>query len=94
MKQILLSDLAVEQLKGMPPQAGRRMLAALQRLRLFPESAPRLTLAGYTNYRQLVVRPYQAIYRFLPEEDQVRVYCILHARRRLPAPEFLQYQTF
>jgi plasmid stabilization system protein ParE len=94
MKQILLSDLAVEQLKAMPPQAGRRMLNALQRLRLFPESAPQLHLEGYAMYRRLVVRPYQAIYRYLPEEDQVRVYCILHLRRRLLAPEFLRHQTF
>jgi plasmid stabilization system protein ParE len=78
----------------MSPQVGRRMLAALQRLRLFPESAPRLQLEGYTGYRRLVVRPYQAIYRYLPEEDEVRIYCILHVHRRLPASEFLQHQIF
>jgi plasmid stabilization system protein ParE len=94
MKQILLSDLALEQLKAMPPPVGRRMLAALQRLRLFPESSPRLHLEGYTMYRQLAVRPYLAIYRYLPEEDQVRIYCILHTRRQLPPAEFLQHQNF
>lgn len=94
MSQILLSDLAVDQLKEMPPHIGRQMLDAMERLRTFPESAPRLSLERYEAYRQLIIRPYRAIYRYIAEEDQVRVYCILHMRRRLPSPEFLTYQIF
>lgn len=94
MNNVLLSDLAVEQLKEIPPELGHQMLDALQRLRLFPESAPRLSWEGYGVYRQVVVRPYRAIYRFLEEESEVRIYCILHTRRSLPSPEFLRYQTF
>ena len=57
----LLSDLAVAQLKELPPEAGRKLLDALQRLRLFPESAPRLNWEGYEAYRQVVIRPYRAL---------------------------------
>lgn len=48
MKQqtLLLSDLAVEQLGHIPPATGRQLLAAIQRLRLFPESAPIILLEG------------------------------------------------
>jgi plasmid stabilization system protein ParE len=53
-----------------------------------------LLVEGYEDYRQLIVRGYRAIYRYLPDENQVRVYCILHPRRRLPAIEFLLHQTF
>lgn len=42
MSRILLSDLAVEQLRDMPPQIGQRLLEALDRLRTFPRSAPHL----------------------------------------------------
>ena len=94
MSHILLSDLAVDQLKEMPPHIGRQLLDAVERLRTFPESAPRLSLEGYEAYRQLVIRPYRTIYRYIAEEDQVRIYCILHVRRRLPSPEFLTYQIF
>lgn len=94
MTQILLSDLAVEQLSEMPPPVGRSMLDALQRLRTFPQSAPKVSLEGYELYRQLNVRSYRAIYRFLEEDDEVRIYCIIHTRRRLPLPEFLKHQIF
>ena len=94
MIEILLSDLAVDQLKEMSANAGRQMLDTLQRLRVFPESAPRLMLEGYEDYRQVVIRPYRAIYRYLPQKEEVRVYCILHTRRHLPSPEFLEYQIF
>jgi plasmid stabilization system protein ParE len=94
MSQILLSDLAVEQLKDLSPQAGQQLLSALERLRTFPESAPRLSLEGYEDYRQLIMRPYRAIYRYLPDNEEVRVYCILHMRRGLPPSEFLIYQIF
>lgn len=94
MIQVLLSDLAVEQLSHMPPTTGQRMLDALQRLHTFPQSAPAITLESYESYRQLIVQPYRAIYRYLEEAQEVRIYCIIHARRNLPAPEFLKHQIF
>ncbi|MBE2223402.1 MAG: type II toxin-antitoxin system RelE/ParE family toxin [Anaerolineae bacterium] len=94
MTDIVLSDLAVAQLKEMPPPVGRAMIEALQRLRTFPQSAPAISLEGYETYRQLNVRSFRAVYRFTEEDNLVRVYCILHARRRLPASEFLRHQVF
>jgi plasmid stabilization system protein ParE len=96
MKQqtLLLSDLAVEQLGHIPPATGRQLLAAIQRLRLFPESAPIILLEGYEEFRQLFIGPYRVVYRYLPDEEQVRIYTILHQRRRFPSAEFLKYQIF
>ncbi len=94
MSQILLSDLAIEQLNNMPSRIGRYMLESLQRLRAFPHSAPRLTIVGYEAYRQIIVHSYRAIYNYNEEHDEIRIYCILHMRRRLPSPEFLKYQLF
>ncbi|KAA3661863.1 MAG: type II toxin-antitoxin system RelE/ParE family toxin [Chloroflexi bacterium] len=94
MSQILLSDLAVEQLSEMPAQIGRFMLDSLQRLRTFPRSAPRVPVEGYESFRQITVRSYRAIYCYFEEKNEVRVYCILHVRRRLPSPELLKYQLF
>lgn len=94
MNQILLSDLAVDQLRDVAPATGRQLLQTVQRLRAFPESAPPVQLAGYEAYRQLVIRPYRVIYRYFADEQTVRVYCVLHLRRTLPAAEFLQHQIF
>jgi plasmid stabilization system protein ParE len=96
MKQLalLLSDLAVEQLREIPPPIGRRLLEAIQRLRVFPESAPNVLLEGYEGYRQLVIRPYRVVYRYLPQEEQVRIYAVLHLRRAFPPSEFLKHQIF
>lgn len=91
---VLVSRLAGEQLTDLSPRIGRAMAQALERLTVFPESAPLLLVEGYEDCRQLVVRGYRAIYRYFPDEDQVRVYCILHPRRRLPTVEYLTYQTF
>jgi len=99
---VLVSRLAGEQLADLPPRLGRVMAQSLERLVVFPESAPPVLVEGpvlsevegYGDYRQLVVRGYRAIYRYFPDEDEVRVYCILHPRRRLPAVEFLIHQTF
>jgi plasmid stabilization system protein ParE len=94
MSQVLLSDLAFEQLQEISADPGERLLNAIERLRSFPQSAPRLTLEGYEAYRQLTVQPYRVIYKYLPEEDQVRIYCIIQLRRKLPDSEFLRYQIF
>jgi plasmid stabilization system protein ParE len=94
MSKMLLSDLAVDQLREITPATGRQLLNAIQRLRTFPESASRLLLPGYEAYRQIIIRPYRIIYRFFPEDDQVRIYCVLHVRRNLPPAEFLTHQVF
>lgn len=94
MSQILLSDLAVQQLSDMPFDIGRRILNSLDRLRTFPHSAPHLTLEGYESYRQLIIRSYRVIYDYDEAKEIVRVFCIMHARRQLPPSEFLKYQLF
>ncbi|MCP5100757.1 MAG: type II toxin-antitoxin system RelE/ParE family toxin [Chloroflexi bacterium] len=94
MSQILLSDLTVEQLSNMPPKVGRFMLDSLQRLRIFPLSAPPITVAGYESFRQLNVHSYRAVYKYIEETEEVRVYCILHVRRQLPSSELLKHQLF
>ena len=48
MIDILLSDLAVDQLKGMPSNVGRQMLETLQRLRVFPDTISRIF--GLSNF--------------------------------------------
>jgi plasmid stabilization system protein ParE len=94
MSHILLSDLAVDQLKNMSPQIGQQMLEAMERLRTFPRSAPPLHQDGYELYRQLIVRRFRAVYRYFEQEDEVRIYCILPVRRRLPSSDFLTHQIF
>ncbi|MCK4451046.1 MAG: type II toxin-antitoxin system RelE/ParE family toxin, partial [Anaerolineae bacterium] len=68
---VLVSRLAGEQLADLSPRIGRAMAQALERLAVFPESAPLLLVEGYEDYRQLVVRGYRAIYRYFPDEDKV-----------------------
>lgn len=70
------------------------MAQALMRLAVFPESAPPRLEAGFSQYRQVIVKGYRALYRYFPNDNQVRVYCILHTRRQLPPAEFLSYQLF
>jgi plasmid stabilization system protein ParE len=94
MSHLLLSDLATEQISQLPAKAGGQIFAALERLRVFPQSSPHLTIEGYDAYRQLVVRSYRVIYRYLAEDDEVRIYCILHTHRQLPSSEFLTHQIF
>ena len=94
MRQLILSDLAVEQLKDVPAKTGSQIFVALERLRSFPESAPRLSAKGYEGYRQLIVQRYRVVYRYITEDDTVRIYCILHVHRQLPSSEFLTYQIF
>jgi plasmid stabilization system protein ParE len=92
--EVLLSRLASEQLADLSPTIGRAMVKALTRLTVFPESAPLIPLEEYETYRQVLVKGYRAIYHYIPDDDQVRVYCIVHTRRQLPAPEFLIHQLF
>lgn len=94
MTNILLSDLAVQQLGALSPAHGRVVLAVLQRLREFPLSAPSLAMAGYETYRQLIVQQQRVVYGYFPDENLVRIYCVLHVRRQLPPAEFLTHQVF
>ena len=92
--EVLLSRLAADQLVALPPAIGRSMAQALARLAILPESAPTISEEGYRIYRQVIVNHYRAVYRYFPDKNCVRVYCILHTRRLLPASEFLTYQLF
>lgn len=92
--QVLLSQLAVDQLSNLKPKVGRTMIQTLTRLTVFPQSGSPLLVKGYEMYKQVVVKGHRAIYRYFPDEKQVRIYCILHTRRQLPAPELLIYQLF
>ena len=92
--EVLLSRLAADQLGSLSPLNGRAMAQALMRLAIFPESAPPLLEEGFSLYRQVIANGYRAIYRYFPDANQVRVYCILSTRRRLPPAEFLIYQLF
>lgn len=91
---ILLSRLAIDQIAQLTPAIGRALLNALTTLARFPESTPIVPQDGYGAYRQVIVKGYRAIYRYFSEYHQVRIYCVLHTRRQLPAPEFLYYQLF
>ena len=92
--EVLLSRLAANQLGELPPASGRAMAQALRQLAVFPESAPPLREEGFSQYRQVIVKSYRALYRYFPNDNQVRIYCILHTRRQLPPAEFLIYQLF
>jgi plasmid stabilization system protein ParE len=91
---VLVSRTAEQQIQGLTPSVGRAMLDALARLIVFPESAPQVDEEGYETYRQVIVRRYRAIYRYLPDRSEVRVYCVIHTRRRLPPVELLSYIEF
>jgi plasmid stabilization system protein ParE len=82
--EVLLSRLAADQLGALSPSIGRAIAQALMRLAVFPESAPPLREEGFSLYRQVIVNGYRAIYRYFPDDYQVRVYCILSTRRQLP----------
>lgn len=92
--EVLVSHLALAQLAALPASTGRLIVQGIIRLASFPESAPLMQQRDYEQYRNLIIRDYRAIYRYFEDEQQVRVYCILHLRRRLPPPEFLIYQLF
>ncbi len=92
--EVFLSQLAAEQLSNLAPSVGRLMGRLLRHLSDFPESSPLVFQEGYESYRQVIVNQFRAIYRYFPEENEVRVYCILHTRRALPPSEFLTYQQF
>jgi plasmid stabilization system protein ParE len=92
--EVFLSRLASEQLANLSPSVGRTIAQALVRLTIFPEADSPLAADSYEEYRQVVVQHHRAIYRFFPERNEVRVYCVISTRRTLPAPEFLIYQMF
>lgn len=94
--QVRFSLLARDQLREIPEGARLELIQAVRRQpSAFPESAPELTEEGYSGFRQLVRGGYRLIYRYhQAEHDEIRVYCVLHVRRRLPPSDFLRYQAF
>ena len=92
--EVLVSRLALAQLAELSATVGRAIVQGIMRLADFPESAPHVRQRDYESYRQLIVRDYRVIYRYSEAEEQVRVYCVLHLKRRLPPAEFLIYQLF
>ena len=91
---VLLSELAAQQLEELPVAVGRPLLAAVAKLITFPELGTQLRLEGYESYRQVIVKNYRAIYKFFPDEQRIRVYCILHTRRQYPPLFMLSDQFF
>lgn len=91
---VLLSQLAIEQISALTPTIGRTLTNALTSLARFPESGSLIPRAGYEEYRQVIAREYRAIYRYFPETHQVCIYCVMNVRRQLPPSEFLRYQSF
>lgn len=92
--EVLVSRLALAQLSALTATVGRVIVQAIMRLADFPESAPLVGQRDYEHFRQLIIRDYRVLYRYFSDEQQVRVYCVLHVKRRLPPSEFLIYQRF
>ena len=57
----------------------RRLVAAVERLRLFPESGRIVPERNDPVMREIVERPYRIVYRVLPE--QVEIVMVFHASR-------------
>lgn len=92
---VQFSRLARDQLRDLPERPRRELLQAVRRqLTVFPRSAPELPGERYAGFRQLIRGGYRLIYRYDEEQDEIRVYCVLHVRRQLPPAEFLRYQAF
>lgn len=91
---VRLSALTIEQLEELPRKKRQLILRQVKRLQIFPESAPIVPDENYFLFRQLTVNNYRVIYRYFMDEYEVRVYCIIHQRRRLPSTEFLTHQQF
>ena len=91
---VRLSALTVEQLHELPQKTRRQILKQVQRLAIFPESAPIVPDETYFLFRQLMIGRHRVIYRYFMDEYEVRVYCVIHQRRRLPSADFLTHQQF
>src|SRR5262245_27054275 len=62
----------------------RRIVAAVERLRTFPESGRIVPERGDPVIREVIVRPYRVVYRLLP--GTVQIITVFHASRLLSLP--------
>ena len=60
----------------------RRLMASVDRLRIFPESGRIVPERNDPEIRELIVRPYRIVYRVLP--DKVEIVTVFHAARLFP----------
>jgi addiction module RelE/StbE family toxin len=57
----------------------RRLVAAVERLRVFPKSGRIVPERSDPEIREVIVRPYRIVYRVLP--GQVEIVTVFHASR-------------
>ena len=60
----------------------RRLVAAVERLRVFPESGRIVPERNDPVIREILERPYRVVYRVLP--GQVEIVMVFHASRLFP----------
>ena len=60
----------------------RRLAAAVERLRIFPESGRIVPERNDPGIREILERPYRIVYRVLP--GQVEIVMVFHASRLFP----------
>lgn len=61
-----------------------RILDAIERLPLYPESGRSLPEFPSLPHRDLIVGQYRVIYRYEPQREVVYIVTIIHGRRLLP----------
>ena len=60
----------------------RRLVAAVERLRIFPESGRIVPERNDPEIREIIERPYRIVYRVHP--DKVEIVTVFHASRLFP----------
>ena len=60
----------------------RRLVAAVERLRIFPESGRIVPERNAPEIREIIERPYRIVYRVHP--DKVEIVTVFHASRLFP----------
>lgn len=92
--RLFWSELALAQMEEIPSRTGEAILDGLEKLYLFPESCPRVQQQGYEAYRELNKAGYRLVYRYFPEEETVRIFCVQRHRRLLPSVEYIEHLKF
>lgn len=92
--EVRLSALVVDQLYDLPLSLRQKLFNQIKRLEVFPESASTLSDESHSQFRQLVINRHRIIYRYFMDENEVRIYCVIHERRQLPSAEFLTHLQF
>jgi mRNA-degrading endonuclease RelE of RelBE toxin-antitoxin system len=93
--RVRFSRLAQEQLSEIPLGSRRKLLKAIRvQLTLFPASGQALDEELGPGYRQVLRGGYRLIYRYLPDEHELRFYYVGSARRLLPPEDLLRHQAF